>query len=75
MANVERVNRYPAWCRREDLRRSLQNPHPESAELADPGLEAWTHSLPEENIGALVDTSAGDAIRWLPGDGWLEGTE
>ena len=61
--------------RREELRRSLRNPHPESAELADEGLEAWTRSLPEEDTEALVDSSAGDAIRWVPGEGWVEGSE
>ena len=34
--------------RRDELRRSLQNPHPESSDLADEGLEAWSRSLPEE---------------------------
>ena len=61
--------------RREELRRSLQNLHPESAELADEGLEAWTRSVPEEDTEALVDSSAGDAIRWVPGEGWVEGSE
>src|ERR1017187_4220864 len=61
--------------RRDELRRSLQNPHPESAELADEGLEAWTRSLPEEDTVALVDSSAGDAIRWGAGEGWVEGSE
>jgi len=48
---------------------------PGSAELADEGLEAWTRSLPEEDTEALVDSSAGDAIRWVPGEGWVEGSE
>lgn len=61
--------------RREDLRRSLQNPHPESAELADEGLEAWTRSLPEEDTEALVDSSAGKPVRWVSGEGWVEGRE
>ena len=61
--------------RREELRRSLRHPHPESAELADEGLEAWTRSLPEEDGEALVDSRAGDAVRWVPGEGWVEGSE
>jgi Arc/MetJ-type ribon-helix-helix transcriptional regulator len=61
--------------RREELRRSLRNPHPESAELADEGLEAWTRSLPEEDGEALVDSRTGDAVRWVPGEGWVEGSE
>ena len=61
--------------RRADLRRSLQNPHPESAALAEQGLEEWTRGLPEEDTEALVDGSAGKPIRWVPGEGWLEGRE
>jgi hypothetical protein len=61
--------------RREDLRRSLQNPHPESAEFADEGLEAWTRSLPEEDTEALVDSSAGKPVRWVSGEGWREERE
>jgi len=61
--------------RRAELRRSLQNPHPESAELADQGLEEWTRGLPEEDTEALVDSSAGKPVRWVPGEGWIEGGE
>ena len=61
--------------RREDLIRSLQHPHAESAELADEGLEAWTCSLPDEDTEALVDSSAGKAVRWVSGEGWVEGRE
>jgi len=61
--------------RREELRRSLQSPHAESTEIADEGLEAWMRSLPEENAEALVDGSAGKPVRWIPGEGWVEGRE
>jgi Arc/MetJ-type ribon-helix-helix transcriptional regulator len=59
--------------RRDELRRSLDNPHPESAELADQGFEAWTRDLPEEDAAALVDSNAGKPIRWVSGEGWVEG--
>ena len=59
--------------RRAELRRSLQNPHPESAELADEGLTEWARSLPEEDTEALVDSRAGKPVRWVPGEGWVEG--
>jgi hypothetical protein len=59
--------------RREELRRSLRNPHPESTEFADEGLEAWARSLPEEDTEALVDSSAGKPVRWVSGEGWVEG--
>jgi Arc/MetJ-type ribon-helix-helix transcriptional regulator len=61
--------------RRDELRQSLDNPHPESAELADQGLEEWTRSLPEEDAAALVDSNAGRPIRWVSGEGWVEGSE
>jgi hypothetical protein len=61
--------------RRDDLRRSLQNPHSESTEFADEGFAAWTRSLPEEDTEALVDSSAGKPVRWVSGKGWLEGRE
>jgi hypothetical protein len=60
--------------RRDELRRSLDNPHP-SAELAEPGLEEWTRGLPREDAAALVDINAGRPIRWVPGEGWVEGRE
>lgn len=56
--------------RRAELHRSLRNPHPESAELAEQGLEVWARSLPEEDAETLVDSSAGTAVRWVPGEGW-----
>jgi hypothetical protein len=61
--------------RREELRRSLHNPHPESAELAEQGLEEWTRGLPEEDTEALVDSNAGKPVRWVSGTGWVEGRE
>src|SRR5260370_29637735 len=61
--------------RRAELRRSLQNPHPESSELAEHGLEEWVLGLPEDDTEALVDSSAGKPVRWVPSEGWVEGGE
>jgi Arc/MetJ-type ribon-helix-helix transcriptional regulator len=72
---VEAVRRELDRRRRDELRRSLQNPHPESADLAERGLEEWSRGLPEEDAEALVDSSAGKAVRWVPGEGWVEGSE
>ncbi len=58
--------------RREELRRSLQNPHPESAQLAEQGPEEWTRGLPEEDAEALVVSGAGKPVRWVPGEGWVD---
>jgi hypothetical protein len=56
--------------RREGLRRSLEQPHPEAAELADAGLDEWAASLPEDE--GLVDMAAGRPVRWVEGEGWIE---
>jgi hypothetical protein len=56
--------------RREALLASLEDPHPETAALADVGLEDWVKDLPEEND--LVDVSMGRAVRWIDGRGWVE---
>jgi len=69
---AEAVRRELDRRRRAELRRSLENPHPESAELAKQGLEEWSRGLPEEDTEALVDRSAGKAVRWVPGEGWVE---
>lgn len=57
--------------RRDGLLRSLKSPHPEAAELAETGLADWGASLPADDDG-LVDVSAGKAVRWVEGQGWLE---
>ena len=72
---VESVRHELERRRRAELHRSLQNPHSESAELGEQGLEEWALSLPEEDSEALVDSSAGKAVRWVPGEGWVEGPE
>src|ERR1700691_2309762 len=72
---AEAVRRELNRRRRAELRRSLQNPHPESAELAEQGLEDWSRRLPEEDVVSLVDNSAGTPVRWVPGEGWVEGRE
>jgi hypothetical protein len=59
--------------RREDLRRSLHSPHPESAELAGQGLEEWIRGLPEEATRSLVNSNARKPVRWVSGEGWVEG--
>ena len=72
---AEAVRRELDRRRRAELRRSLQNPHPEGRELAEQGLEEWSRGLPDEDTEGLVDSSAGKAVRWVPGEGWVEGCE
>jgi hypothetical protein len=58
--------------RRTELRRSLNNPHPDSAALAEAGFRDWSARLPGGDTAALVEKAAGKPIRWLPGKGWVE---
>ena len=58
--------------RREELRRSLRDPHPETQELAELGFDEWAASLPDEQASDLVDLEAGTEVRWTPGQGWRE---
>jgi asparagine synthetase B (glutamine-hydrolysing) len=69
---AEAVRRELDRRRRAELRRSLENPHPEAAELAEQGLTDWARELPDEDTEALIDSAAGKAVRWVPGEGWVE---
>ncbi|MBM3726224.1 MAG: hypothetical protein FJW40_12450 [Acidobacteria bacterium] len=69
---VEAVRREIERLRRAELRRSLENPHPEATQLVDQGFEEWIRGLPEEDGEALVVSSAGKAVRWVPGEGWVQ---
>ena len=72
---VEAVRNELDRRRREELRLSLRNPHPESADLAQQGLEEWTRGLPEEDTGALLDGKSGKPVQWISGEGWVQGSE
>lgn len=61
--------------RRAELRRSLDNPHPDSLTTAELGFDSWVRALPAEDAEGLVDHTAGTPIRWVAGTGWIEGTE
>ena len=56
--------------RREGLVRSLDNPHPETAEIAEAGLADWGASLPDDE--GLVDLAQGTAVLWVEGKGWQQ---
>jgi len=69
---AEAVRRELDRRRRSELRRSLQNPHPESADLAERGLDDWSRGLPAEDTESLLDNRVAKSIRWVPGEGWRE---
>lgn len=58
--------------RREELRRSLRAPHPDSVRLAESGIGEWASGLPREKTEDLVALKEGTAVRWVPGRGWVE---
>ena len=70
---AEAVRRELDRRRRMELRRSLHNPHPDTAKFAEQGFSDWARGLPKEDAAALVDGSAGKPVRWVPGEGWVEG--
>ena len=57
--------------RHEGLLRSLEAPHPETADLADASLADWDASLSQDEE-ALVDIAAGTPVHWVPGQGWTD---
>lgn len=68
---AEAVRKELDFRRGEELRRSLQNPHPDSREFAESGIKDWASRLPPEDTETLVDQSQGKPIRWIPGAGWV----
>ncbi len=68
---LDAVRRELQRRRREEVRRSLASPHPESSELADAGLEEWgTYAGGESS--ELLDLAEGKAVRWVQGGGWVD---
>jgi hypothetical protein len=67
---AEAVEHELAQRRRDALLHSVQNPHPETTEFADDGLGDWVSDLQADE--ALVDASAGTAVRWIEGQGWIK---
>ena len=66
---AEAVERELHRRRRDALLQSIANPHPETVDFRDGGLADWTQELPAEE--ELVDLSAGTAVRWIEGRGWV----
>jgi post-segregation antitoxin (ccd killing protein) len=56
----------------DELRRSLRNPHPDSAVLTEAGGDPRAKVPPDEETHHVVDTSTGKPVRWTPGKGWAE---
>ena len=67
---AEAVEHELARRRREELLRSVRNPHAETVDLADTRLGDWTADLPDDE--GLVDVAGGTAVRWVEGHGWTQ---
>jgi len=65
----EAVRRELERRKREALRLSLSQPHEESAEMAELGLEEWLGASDTE-ADQLLDLDAGVDVRWQAGSGW-----
>lgn len=68
---VTALRRELAERRRDALRQSLSQPHPETESFVDAGLAEWASLLPND-AESLVDADAGTPIRWIAGEGWVE---
>src|SRR5512141_2623426 len=68
---LEAVRREVTRRRREELRRSLAQPHAETQELADAGLDDWGRRSKRDSSD-LLEAGAGRSVRWVPGKGWVE---
>ena len=69
---LEAVRRELARRQREELRRSLREPHVESAIVAEAGIGEWGRRLPPDDASDLVDIHGGTPVQWTPGKGWTE---
>ena len=70
---LEAIRRELARRRREELKRSLREPHADASIVAEQGYAEWAGGLPEEDGANLVDLRGGTPVRWTPGKGWTEG--
>ena len=67
---AEAVEHELARRRREELLKSVRDPHPETVDPADTGLGDWAADLADDE--GLVDMEGGTAVRWVGGQGWVE---
>ena len=71
---LEATERELELRRKHGLERSLRNPHPESHQVAEAGIEEWGDGWVADDE-ELVDPSAGRSVRWTPDGGWCEEPE
>jgi post-segregation antitoxin (ccd killing protein) len=71
---AEAIRRELDRRRREALRAALENPHPETAELAEVGWAEWAATADPADAD-LVDPEGGTPIQWSPEKGWIKPNE
>lgn len=54
---------------REQLKKSLSHPHPESLEMAEAGFATWAERL-SNDAADLIAPGAGEEVRWTADRGW-----
>ena len=67
---LEAAQRELAVRRQRELERSLNNPHQESSQVAEAGIEEWGQGWTADED--LLDVSVGREVRWTEGRGWRE---
>ena len=68
---LEAAERELELRRRRELELSLRNPHQETLQVAELGIEEWGERLVCDDQD-LVDPSSGRSVRWTPDSGWSE---
>ena len=67
----EAIRRELERRRREQLRLSLREPHPETEQTAEFGIRDWAVS-DDDGDEDLLDPGVGKTVHWEPGKGWTE---
>lgn len=71
---AEAIRRELGRRRHEALKASLENPHPETVEMAEAGFAEWAAGASEADAD-LLDPRGGTAVRWSPEGGWMRKDE
>lgn len=66
---LEAVQREVERRQREQMWLSLENPHPESRDVQDEGLQDWIAGIPPEEDDLVLPGSV-RPVQWTPGVGW-----
>jgi hypothetical protein len=71
---LEAAERELELRRRAELELSLRNPHQDTVQVAELGIEEWGEGWVGDDQ-ELVDPSSGRSVRWTPDGGWSEASK